>query len=114
MSKPKAQSPLDDKPEFAHLDHVDTLTAAGDAKGADLGEGLYKSRWDELSVWQAMWTFRRSSFYTFMVYTAYIIDGYEVGPDEASVQGCRLTLSGDHVGQYHCQSRFYAPVWRVE
>lgn len=78
MSKPKIQSPLDDKPEFAHLDQVDTLTAAGEAKGADLGEGLYKSRWDELSVWQAMWTFRRSSFYTFMVYTAYIIDGYEV------------------------------------
>lgn len=91
MSKREVASPSEDKPEFTHLDHIETLHDADKAKDVDLGEGLYKSRWDQLSVWQALWTFRRSSFYTFMVYTAYIIDGFEVSYGLHGWLGCMLT-----------------------
>ena len=45
---------------------------------SELRAGLLKSRFDTLSVTQALWTFRRAFMYTLMLYTAYIMDGYEV------------------------------------
>lgn len=73
MASKIAGSPMEEKHQIVH----DEISPYQDElKEKDIGhEGLYKSRFDELSIWQALWTFRRSSFFTFIIYTAYIIDG---------------------------------------
>lgn len=73
MSARPVASPLDEKPVF---DHFEVARLDQDEKPVE--DKLVKSRFDHLTVWQALWTFRRSTFYTFIVYTAYIVDGYEV------------------------------------
>ena len=71
----------------------------------DVGpESLVKSRWDTLGIWQALWTFRTSWFYTMAVYTGYIIDGYEVGSG-LSCLSLMPVLSGHYVWIHHRQSR---------
>jgi hypothetical protein len=75
MPAPQVDSPLEDK----HHDlHVEDATQTHDG-GANSDE-LVKSRYDQLSVFQALWKFRRATFYTFLVFTGYTIDGFEVSP----------------------------------
>lgn len=86
-----------------NVDFVEKVAPASELES----EGLVKSRFDELTVWQALKTFRRSLIFTFIVYTGYIVDGFEVSRGAA-----KLTI-GDNVGQYHCESRIHYAVWGV-
>ena len=71
----------DDKNQLAHSERephgfVDTTLKT------ELTESLVKSRFDNLTIAQSLWTFKRSLVFTLLVYTAYIMDGYEVStPD---------------------------------
>ncbi|GFZ46551.1 hypothetical protein JCM24511_03771 [Saitozyma sp. JCM 24511] len=76
MSAPQVNSPLEDKHHDLHVEDV-TRTQDGGDVSADSDE-LVKSRYDQLSVFQALWKFRRATFYTFLVFTGYTIDGFEV------------------------------------
>jgi hypothetical protein len=76
MSAPQVNSPLEDKHHDLHVEDV-TQTRDGGDISADSDE-LVKSRYDQLSVFQALWKFRRATFYTFLVFTGYTIDGFEV------------------------------------
>ena len=79
MSTRPVESPMDDK-------HVDLqIGSAANSRPADYLEEatadhdeLVKSRYDKLSVFQALWKFRLATFYTFLVFTGYTIDGFEV------------------------------------
>ena len=93
--KAHPQSMGDNKPEFYEHEQVETdeKREVGDITKEDLANGLVKSRFDTLSITQALWTFRRSWFYTMMLYTAYIMDGYEVSSPRASCSSTRLPIS---------------------
>lgn len=75
MSTQPIESPLEEK----HLDvHVeDTAPEKGRLDDAN-AEQLVKSRYDQLTVFQALWKFRVAAFYSFLVFTGYAIDGFEV------------------------------------
>ena len=40
---------------------------------------LLKSRFDELSIVQTVWVFRRVAIFAFMIYTLNMLDGWQVG-----------------------------------
>ena len=82
-------SPLDyGKPQIEHFEttnekdlvaHVEDLHLAPDAaRVTSEGHGLLKSRFDEMSISQTLWVFRRSAFVALAVYTGYMCEGFEV------------------------------------
>jgi hypothetical protein len=83
MSAPQVNSPLEDKHNDLHVEDV-TQTRDGGDISTDPDE-LVKSRYDQLSVFQALWKFRRATFYTFLVFTGYTIDGFEVSVDDPAL-----------------------------
>lgn len=86
--------------------HVDPETTDEDVlpKLAALeGDGLVKSRFDELSIRQTVWLFKVSAFYCFIAYTSSVMEGFSVGfPKSSEFRQCSY-CSAQHVGQYHHQ-----------
>jgi hypothetical protein len=66
--------------EKNRIDHVDKLEAEQEYNKVEEPPAgiLKKSRFDELSLWQTLWVFRHSAFYTFLVYIGYMAEGFEV------------------------------------
>jgi hypothetical protein len=58
--------------------HVEQHGGHGAATDGATADELLKSRNDNLTVFQALWKFRRAAFFTFLVFTGYTIDGFEV------------------------------------
>lgn len=76
------------RPEITHLDstekqaveHVEQLHLGEDATAATIsGQGLLKSRFDDLSILRTLWVFRRAALVTLAVYTGYMCEGFELG-----------------------------------
>jgi hypothetical protein len=67
------------------LEKNEILHVEGHAlEGEDLqvtldGNGLLKSRFDQLSIPRTLWVFRRAVLVTLAVYTGYMCEGFEVG-----------------------------------
>lgn len=98
MSAIRSHSPDDNKPNNLHieditngpvLDHIDTALASS--------EELFKSPYDQLSVFQALWKFRLATFYSFLVFTGYTIDGFEVGLPFDPLTNPKVTMAGSIV-----------------
>lgn len=66
--------------EFAHDDHVtDEKGSVAEVHVAALdGDGLVKSRFDQLTIMQALWVFRRSLFVCFCVFTGRMLEYFEI------------------------------------
>jgi len=88
------------RPEISHLastekatvDHVEDLGLGNDAVAATVtGQGLLKSRFDEMSIPRTLWVFRRSALVVLAVYTGYMCEGFEVST--ASFACCFPTLT---------------------
>jgi hypothetical protein len=61
--------------------HVEKLGLDEDAFASSYtGEGLLKSRFDELSIPRTLWVFRRPVLVVLAVYTGYMCEGFEVSP----------------------------------
>jgi len=73
----KSQIDVDDKAVTSHNEYA----TGGDHIQHDPAvapEELFKSRYDQMTVGQALWAFRTATFYSFLVFTGYTIDGFEV------------------------------------
>ncbi|CEJ81535.1 Putative Glycoside hydrolase family 78 protein [[Torrubiella] hemipterigena] len=62
-----------EKPSVA--EHIETATATD----GDSDHGLFKSRYDQLSLPQTLWVFKRVILVTLAVYTGYVCEGFELG-----------------------------------
>lgn len=63
--------------QVAHLES--SVTRDEDLKHAALdGQGVLKSRFDELPILTCLWTFRRAAFFCFLLFTGAMCDGFEV------------------------------------
>lgn len=74
-------APITDQKIGAHDEHLEALphTEDNDLKGHEnFGRGLVKSRFDELGLWKTLWVFRRATFYCLLVYTGFLLEGFEV------------------------------------
>lgn len=60
-----------EKGAVEHVDHNVLVTTAE-------GQGLLKSRFDEMSIPKTLWVFRRVVLVTLAVYTGYMCEGFEV------------------------------------
>ena len=78
MADDKTDPP--EKPQEGHLETTQTQTEFDDVgKGEGyVSYGLVKSRYDELSIPQTLWVFRRAVLVTLAVYTGYVCEGFEV------------------------------------
>lgn len=72
----------DIKPEIQVIEDTATLSPTNILDGTRVaalkGDGLVKSRFDELSVWHNVWLFRKAALYCFFVYTGSLLEFYEV------------------------------------
>lgn len=80
MNDPNAITPEKDNKNVynEHVEHAQAPEHTVDRAGDDIGSGLVKSRFDNDGVWATLWRFRLSATYCFALYTAYIMDGFEV------------------------------------
>lgn len=72
------------KPEAIEKNEILHVEGAHDLHGDGLevtldGNGLLKSRFDQLSIPRTLWVFRRAVLVTLAVYTGYMCEGFEVG-----------------------------------
>jgi hypothetical protein len=44
------------------------------------GDGIVKSRFDELTIRQTIWLFKVSAFYSLIAYTSSVMEGFSVSP----------------------------------
>ncbi len=65
-----------EKHEIEHIGKVEATDNVLQVTYA--GDGLLKSRFDELSIPRTLWVFRRVVFFTLCVYTGYMCEGFEV------------------------------------
>lgn len=70
------------------------------------GEGLVKSRLDQMSILQSAWVYKRAFFFCFMVYTSSIMEYFM-----ASRVWILPTLDY-HVRVHHRQQRIHRAVWQ--
>ena len=70
----------DTKTETFHLEAISSNTdnALLSDPGKISSEGLVKSRYDELSIPQTLWVFKRIILVSLAVYTGYVCEGFEV------------------------------------
>ncbi|KAJ6785288.1 hypothetical protein PWT90_01088 [Aphanocladium album] len=82
-----------------------------DTLGHD-SRGLYKSPFDQLSLPQTLWTFKRIILVTLAVYTGYVCEGFELGAG-ASIVANRgfIKQFGDHRGGTQGGVRALNPTW---
>jgi hypothetical protein len=73
----KTQIDIDDKAVTSHNEYA-TEGDHNHQEPAVASEELFKSRYDQMTVGQALWAFRTATFYSFLVFTGYTIDGFEV------------------------------------
>lgn len=66
------------KTEREHIEDAAAPVHTHDAQGEDIATGLVKSRFDNAGVWATLWKFRTSALYCFALYTAFVMDGFEV------------------------------------
>jgi SP family general alpha glucoside:H+ symporter-like MFS transporter len=65
--------------EKGQVEHVEHLGLGEDAVAKTIdGQGLLKSRFDEMSIPRTLWVFRRVVLVTLAVYTGYMCEGFEV------------------------------------
>jgi hypothetical protein len=70
-----------DSSEKKAVDHVEHLGLGHDATAVTAeGNGLLKSRFDEMPLLKTLWVFRRVVLVTLAVYTGYMCEGFEVSP----------------------------------
>ena len=67
-----------EKNEISHVEGINALEG-DDLKVTLHGNGLLKSRFDQLSIPRTLWVFRRAVLVTLAVYTGYMCEGFEVG-----------------------------------
>lgn len=78
---PHTVSPTNEVSEFDkhEAEHDEKLGIDDDAAAVyHMGDGLLKSRFDELSIPRTLWIFRRSVLVVLAVYTGYMCEGFEV------------------------------------
>jgi SP family general alpha glucoside:H+ symporter-like MFS transporter len=79
MSEIRSQPLQYDATDKAAIDHVEKLGLDGEAAAVTYtGQGLLKSRFDEMSIPRTIWVFRRSVLVVLAVYTGYMCEGFEV------------------------------------
>ncbi len=81
-------------PEKNEVEHIET----SEPIDSDLtleGVGLYKSRFDELSIPRTLWVFKRVVLVVSAVYTGYMCEGFEVSFCQ-SVGWFGAVLAEDH------------------
>ncbi|KAL1409207.1 hypothetical protein Q8F55_006040 [Vanrija albida] len=73
-------SPHNEEKAEIQVSHLETsVTRDEDLKHAALdGQGVLKSRFDELPILKCLWTFRRAVFFCFLLFTGSMCDGFEV------------------------------------
>ena len=84
-------SPTTEKQEIAHIDHLNLHQDAVDVTVS--GQGLMKSRFDELSLPKTLWTFKKVLLIVLSVYTGYMCEGFEVS--------CNIIVPG-HLDEQQC------------
>jgi SP family general alpha glucoside:H+ symporter-like MFS transporter len=75
MGEPTTSPP--EKPEVARLEEPRAGVNDVTVDGYD-DYGLVKSRFDELSILQTVWVFKRVVLVSLAVYTGYVCEGFEV------------------------------------
>ncbi|OIW26886.1 MFS general substrate transporter [Coniochaeta ligniaria NRRL 30616] len=75
-----------EKPEVARLEETAAGVNTNDvtAEGYD-DYGLVKSRFDELSILETLWVFKRVVLVSLAVYTGYVCEGFELGAGSSIV-----------------------------
>lgn len=69
-----------EKPGIAHVEEENAIDDFSQAKvDGYVSYGLAKSRFDNLTIPQTIWTFKRVIIIIISVYTGYICEGFEVG-----------------------------------
>lgn len=108
MASNKNQLELVNSTEKHDVTHVENLGLGDEALGVTVdGNGLLKSRFDELSIPRTLWVFRRVVLVTLAVYTGYMCEGFEVSP---SCLG-RADEVARSRRQYHRQCGIHQRVW---
>jgi hypothetical protein len=72
---------VEEKPELSQLEvamDLGRVDNEGYFSPAHMGDGLVKSRFDDLSLGKACWTFRKALFYCFVAYTSSVMEGFVV------------------------------------
>ncbi|GFZ52130.1 hypothetical protein JCM24511_09903 [Saitozyma sp. JCM 24511] len=70
---------VEEKPELSQLEvamDLERVDNEGHSPRAHMGDGLVKSRFDDLSLGKACWTFRKALFYCFVAYTSSVMEGF--------------------------------------
>ena len=75
-----------EKNEILHVEGAHGLHGEGLEVTLD-GNGLLKSRFDQLSIPRTLWVFRRAVLVTLAVYTGYMCEGFEVRHSTQTVFG---------------------------
>lgn len=79
MNPPELSPSAHDNTDKELVDHVEHLSMDEKAIAETYsGNGLLKSRFDELSLPRTLWVFRRSVLVVLAVYTGYMCEGFEV------------------------------------
>ena len=61
--------------------HIDVAENKDEDRNIDKdlqGTNLVKSTWDDLTIPQLLWTFKKTMLVTLLVYTGYLCEGFEV------------------------------------
>lgn len=94
--------------EKQEIEHVNNINNVDEVVGVTIdGNGLLKSRFDEMSIPKTLWVFRRVVLVTLAVYTGYMCEGFEV-----RVRWCSLLIKVGSWWLGHCQSRIHQAIWR--
>lgn len=106
-----------EKDGVSHLEPANVDETTPKVDGYD-SYGLVKSTFDELSIPQTLWAFKRVILISLAVYTGYVCEGFEVSSDhplatprEVEERGLMQQITARRGRQCHRQRRVHQAVW---